>query len=278
MAIIGAFFAMYYEASGGYLMLMEFNKEAQAASEQFEAESVLKRARDLRIDSAFITPMADQVAQAIEEQHGRSAIAAVLESAEPWRKFDADWRSNSRKFYLATVWYMIFAMLLGFSLIPVRRKGADEGKRNSLLSLNLSAALVVFLMWMPFRIYYNHHTKIPLFGPDLKDNYLQVLMPFNVGGLTSSDIAPLLAISVFVFFLLLRAADLKRRASILVVATASLVIIASSVALAVFHPPLFAAVFGLDGNVKFLVSRIVVVSLLLLLTYDFVLSRVNDEA
>jgi hypothetical protein len=279
IAAAAALFAMYYEATGGYMMLLEFNKEAQSASKQFESVSVRARANDLGIGQAFNRPMAIQVSQALATGDGKSVIANTLRISGPWNEFAESWRSKSRGMYLAMFWYMIFIMVFGFSLIPARIKTKKRFRRfDSLLALNLSGAFIIFLMWIPFRIYYNYNTKIPLFGPALSDNFLGILLNYNFAGLAASDIAPTLAVVVFAFFLLLRATDISRKTSIVVIAFVGIGVAIGSSILATARPDIFAAIYGLDGNLRFYIFRIVVLFLILLLTYDFLSSRIDDPS
>lgn len=276
IAMAGTFFAMCYEATGGYLMLFEFNKEVQTASKQFSLQETKERADALGIGAALVTPMAIQVSEALKASDGTSAIATALKTYEAWESLDEDWRSKSRPVYLALFWYILFIMLLGFALIPTGLANSQSRRRfDSMISLNLVGSLLVFLMWTPFRIYYNVNTKIPIFGKNIVDNFFGRLPIFNIGGIMPSDAGPIVAISVFIYFLLLRAADLSKKAAVVVVAVSSLFIVVLSACLASTQPETFDAIYGLDGDVKFLCFRVVVLFLILLLTYDFLASRVD---
>jgi hypothetical protein len=166
-------------------------------------------------------------------------------------------------------------MLLGYSLIPTPRMSQ---KRDSSLTLNLAGALIIFIMWFPFRIYYNTYTKIPLFGRDLSDNFLGISFDLNLIGLTSSDIVPILTFLIFVFFLLLRAAELSRYKSFLIIAVLAVGTAIGSIYLAIYKPSIFASVYGLDGNIRYFIFRTVALFLLLLFTYDFLNSRIDDTS
>lgn len=275
LAITFASFILYYETTGGYLMLLEFNKEAQSATGQFEAASVRRQAEDLGIGQAFESPMAQQVSKALTTNNGKSKIAKSLSSFVPWSKFNIPWKSRSRILYLTIYWYMSFVMLLGYSLIPTPRMSQ---KRDSSLTLNLAGALIIFMMWFPFRIYYNTYTKIPLFGRDLSDNFLGISFDLNLIGLTASDIVPILTFLVFVFFLLLRAAELSRYKSFLIIAVLAVGTAIGSIYLAIYKPIIFASVYGLDGNIRYFIFRTVALFLLLLFTYDFLNSRIDDTS
>lgn len=277
IAAIGAFFALYYEATGGYMMLFEFNKEAQSATAQFRAPEVQQNLLELGLKDAFTTPMASQISTALAESKGQSKIAKALTSYEPWAKLGSDWRSKSRIAYLVMFWYMIFVMLFGFSMLPTNRaKNVRNKHQDSLISLNLAAALAVFLMWTPFRLYYNHHTKFPIFGREIVDNFFGPLPNMSILGLTASEAAPLVTILVFIYFLLLRAADLTKRVSIVVISLCGASLIVGFAYIAVLDANAFRLIFGLQGDLKFLLFRVVVVFLIVLLTYDYLSSRVDD--
>ncbi len=276
-AVVAAIFAMHYEATGGYLMLLEFNKYAQAGSHQFESPSARKEAYKLGIGQAFVRPLSLQLSDALAARDGKSKIADSLRSFAPWDKFSQAWKSKSRIFYLIMFWYMIFVMILGFSLIPTPRLSSKIGRKaDSLVTLNLAGSFIVFLMWIPFRIYYNHMVKMPLFGRKLGDNFLGTSLDFDFVGLASSDILPMLTILVFVFFLLLRAGELSKRAVIRIVAMCGIGIALGSAFLAKFMPGTFVAIYGLEGNLRFIIFRVAALFLVLLLTYDFLSSRIDD--
>ncbi len=280
-AVIAAIFAMHYEATGGYLMLLEFNKEAQSATKQFESPSARNEANKLGIGQAFVRPLSLQLTDALSTRDGKSKIAAALRSFEPWDKFSQEWTSKSRISYLIMFGYMVFIMILGFSLIPTPRLPARSARKpskttDSLVTLNLAGAFIVFLMWMPFRIYYNHTVKIPLFGRKLGDNFLGTSLDFDIAGLTSSDILPMLTILVFIFFLLLRAGEVSKRVAIRIVTVCGMAIALGSAFLAKFMPDTFAAIYGLEGSLRFIIFRIAAFFLVLLLTYDFLSSRIDD--
>jgi hypothetical protein len=279
-AALAAIFAVHYEATGDYLMLLEFNKEAQSATKQFESQSARKEAHKLGISQAFIRPLSIQLTEALAARDGKSEIAAALRSFSPWNRFSQSWKSKSRISYLIMFGYMIFTMILGFSLIPTprlyNRSGRNPVNTDSLVTLNLAGAFLVFLMWIPFRIYYNHTVKIPLFGRKLGDNFLGTSLDFDIAGLTSSDILPMLTILVFLFFLVLRAGDVAKKAAIRIVAMCGVMITLGSAFLAKFKPDTFAVVYGLEGNPRFIIFRVAAFFLVLLLTYDFLSSRIDN--
>lgn len=279
IAIIGACFALYYEATGGYLMLFEFNKEAQSATEQFQSPTVQRKLATLGLVDAFNPPMAEQVSKAIDEASGRSQIGKTLKSYASWSRLDTEWRSKSRTAYLIMFWYMLFVMLFGFSLLPTRAVLNESDRRvDSMISLNLAGAFAIFLMWTPFRIYYNHQTKIPIFGPDLADNFFGRLPNITLFGISPSEATPFVAILLFVYFLLLRAGDLTRSAALVVLSLTGSVLVVGSAVLAALYPDAFRAIYGLEGEVKFLVFRVVIIFLVVLLTYDYLSSRVDASS
>ncbi|HMX41878.1 MAG TPA: hypothetical protein PKD78_16180, partial [Saprospiraceae bacterium] len=192
---------------------------------------------------------------------------------------DTEWRSKSRTAYLIMFWYMLFVMLFGFSLLPTRAVLNESDRRvDSMISLNLAGAFAIFLMWTPFRIYYNHQTKIPIFGPDLADNFFGRLPNITLFGISPSEATPFVAILLFVYFLLLRAGDLTRSAALVVLSLTGSVLVVGSAVLAALYPDAFRAIYGLEGEVKFLVFRVVIIFLVVLLTYDYLSSRVDASS
>ena len=279
IAILVAFIATYYEATGGYMMLLEFNVDAQAGVGRFNDLPVIEKAKALGIGQAFASSsqMAEQVSSALASADGKSEIAAVLNNYDAWEKLGENWKSYSRAAYLAMFYYMIFVIILGFSLLPPVRIPVDRVKEiNSFTSLDMAGALIIFLMWMPFRMFYNLQTKIPIFGSRVTDNFLGPLPFFNMVGLLPSEVIPISFILTFLSFLVFRVADLSKPTLIVVVAIISFVIILGSASLAVLNPNAFAEIYGLDGNLKHLGFRLLLLSLLLLLTYDFISSKVDS--
>ena len=83
---------------------------------------------------------------------------------------------------------------------------------------------------------------------------------------------------VFVFFLILRAAELSRYKSFLIIAVLAVGTAIGSIYLAIYKPIIFASVYGLDGNIRYFIFRTVALFLLLLFTYDFLSSRIDDTS
>lgn len=274
LAASGAFIATYYEATGGPIMLFEFNIEAQTATVQFQAPEVRKKAGLVGLDDAFTTPMASQISDALATSNGENKIAKTIRNYDAWNKLNVDWKSNSRIFYLLIFWYMIFVMLMGFSLLAKEHSNSTEKKPlNTMTSINLVGGLIVFLMWTPFRAFYNHHTKIPIFGSEITDNFLGNSSSYNALGLTASETAPLIFYITFIGFFLLRGTSISRKASVLIFTIIGLLIISCSMYLAVAQPDVFSSIYGLHSDIKFVAFRVIFFFIVILLTYDFISSR-----
>lgn len=277
IATVCAFFALYFEMTGGYMMLFEFNREAQSAKHQFESPSVRELAQKLGIGDAFDEPMAQQYFRALAKADGKSDIAKVLRHYDPWDRFSANWKSSSRTIYFFAYWYMVFVMILGFTLLPTGFS-SNSLSTDPQMSLNISGAFLVFLMWLPFRIYYNLHTKIPLFGTAIQDNYIGIILSYNYWGITLLEATPTLAITVFFIFLMLRASKFStKKISLYIPLALSVSAIIVSAIIAATDPEMFAAIYGLTGEIKFIIFRIVIFFLIVLLTFDFLTSRVDPQ-
>jgi hypothetical protein len=268
----------YWEVTGRHMMLFEFNQEAQSATGPFQRELIQQKAEAVGLINAFdpAGTMGQQVMASVNNGLEPSKIATqrmaeLLNHYDAWNDLGPPWRSISRIFYMIVFFYIMFVMFIGWALSTYRpRTDEAESVRDFNISVNLLCAYVVFLLWMPFRIFSNVNTKIPLFGPDnILDNYFGKGPPAMLG-LTSSDILPVLAALAFPIFMLVRIRRISRKYTIVLLGTGGILLVLGVAVLARVNKQAFLDILGVDQEMKHVVFRIFFAFVVTLFIYQFV--------
>jgi hypothetical protein len=271
-----------WEMSGRQMMLFEFNEQAQSATGPFRPELILEKAKTVGLENAF-DPAATLGQQVMADvNNGLSPPKAATQRMDEllnhygaWEELGIPWKSKSRAFYVALFSYMMFVMILGFALsvfLPKTtvKKRVQEA-RNAKISVNLLGAFFVFLLWMPFRIFSNVNTKIPLFGPhNIWDNFLGKFPFPTMWGLTAADILPLGAITFWTIILVVRIWLISRKYTVILFALGGVLLVSGIWVLARVDREAFLEVTGVDQDVKYIAFRILLTFVVTLFVYQFV--------
>jgi hypothetical protein len=272
----------YWEASGRQMMLLEFNPSAQSATELFSHAEVRERAATLGLANAFAPSpsLGQQVMTNVNNglsppKAATQRMDELLNHYEAWNKLGPAWASKSRTCYLAVFFYMMFVMFLGFSLSVFLPRTADpesaQQARDAHISLNLLCAFFVFLLWVPFRIFYNVDTKIPLFGPDnIWDNFFGKIPLTSIFGFTPADILPVAATISFTIILLVRIRRISKKQTVVLVAIAAALLVVGSAVMARLNREAFLQITGVDQDLKYIAFRVVFAFVVTLLLYQFI--------
>jgi hypothetical protein len=277
-----AFLISFWETSGRQMMLFEFNKEAQSATEPFNREETIRKAKSVDLHNAVdpASPFGRQVMAAVNNgltppPAATQRMDELLNHYDAWNELGQKWRSFSRVVYIMLFSYMTFIMVLGFALsifLPrTNEKKSVQEARNAKLSMNLLGAFFVFLLWIPFRIFYNVNTKIPVFGPDnIWDNFFGKLPLTSRWGFTPADIVPITATVVWALILVVRIRRISRKGTVLLFATGGSLLAVGMGVLARLNRDAFLEVIGVGLDLKYIVFRILFVTGVTLLIYQLV--------
>jgi hypothetical protein len=269
----------YWEVSGRQMMLLEFNKEAQTATELFSPEQISKKAKAVGLSNAFNPPLGQQVRTAVDSGLSPSEASTermdeLLNHYDAWNAVGVPWRSKSRTLYIVVFFHIMFVMFLGWSLslfLPrTEEPPSVQHARDYKISVNLLCTFFVFLVWMPFRIFSNVNTKIPLFGPDkILDNFFGKGLPTMLG-LTSADTLPVVAALTFPIILLVRIRRISRKYTIVLFGAVGILLVVGLAVVARVNREAFLNILGVDQEMKHVVFRVLFAFVVTLFIYQFV--------
>lgn len=272
----------FWEMSGRQMMLFEFNQEAQGVTEPFNRDDIVRKAKSVGLPNAVdpASPPGVQVMAAVNNgltppKEATQRMDELFNHYGAWNELGAEWRSTSRFFYTIAFSYMIFVMFLGFALSIFLPRTAEEASiqeaRDAKISWNLLGAFFVFLLWVPFRIFYNVNTKVPLFGPDnIWDNFFGKLPLTSKWGFTPADILPIAATLCFTLFVIVRIRRISKKNTVFLFAIGGALLAVGIAVLARVNRDAFLEVFGVGQDLKFIAFRILFVTVVTLLVYQFV--------
>lgn len=282
IAFAVALLVTYWEVSGRQMMLFEFNTQAQGALELFSPERISGKAKAVGLPDAFdsASTMGQQVMAGVNNgltppEAATKRMDQLLNHYEAWNNLGAPWTSMSRTLYMTLFFYMIFIVLIGYAIsvyLPRTGEPKDlQDARDFSISVNLLCAFLVILLWMPFRVFYNVNTKIPLFGPDnIIDNFFGKIPLSTICGFTSADILPLIFTLSFTVILLIRIRRLSRKHTVMLMAIGGVLFVVGVGVLARVNRKAFLEIIGADQELKHIAFRIFFAFVATLFIYRFV--------
>lgn len=270
----------YWEVSGRQMMLLEFNKEAQSATELFSPEKISEKAKAVGLSNAFNPPLAQQVIAGVNNglkppEAAVKRMDELLNHYEAWEGLGVPWKSKSRTFYMIAFFYITFVLFIGMALViflpRTKEPKSVQEARDANISWNLLGAFFVFLSWMPFRMVSNINTKIPLFGPDnIWDNFFGKIPFVATLGFTAADILPLFVTLGFPIILVVRIRRISRKYTIVLFALGGVLVVSAATVLARVDREGFLQVTGANQEPKYIAFRILFALVVTLFLYHFV--------
>jgi len=264
--------ATYLESSGEAMMLIEFKEEA-FRNGKFGPE-------DQQVFREVETYLRNPENSSRPPLESLAARERLFNFDQTWKSRD-DWSPKVRLYYLIAFYYVIYllAYSLFLSLAFIGRPPEMSKKTFRSYCFYMMTVFGVFLLWVPCRIFYNVKVKGPVFSSMTRDSIFGVKIPSMLSGVTSSEIAPLLLILIFLGAFcaihFLRISEARNRFMVFL-GLLGLIFLFSSV-LAVAKPPVFAQLYGLDAPARFIVGRMIFVSIFLWLGYRYVVGGERDD-
>jgi hypothetical protein len=264
--------ATYLESSGEAMMLIEF-EEGAFRNGQFSPE-------DQQVFREVETYLRNPEISSRPPLESLAARERLFSFDQTWASREK-WSPKARLFYLLVFFYVIslLAYSLFLSLAFIKRPPEMSKKTFRSYCFYMMTVFGVFLLWIPCRIFYNVKVKGPVFSAMTRDSIFGVKIPSMLNGVTSSEIAPLLLILIFLGAFcaihFLRISEARNR-FIVFLGLLGAIFLFSSV-LAVAKPAIFAQIYGLDSAARFIVGRMIFVSIFLWIGYRYVVTGETDD-
>lgn len=270
LAVVIGLVATYLEGRGNYMMFFEFRQDHAFRSELSAENREVFSSVQKFLENHGTAPKFDGEMQ---------KKADVLFSFDQTWGNEKDWASPAKKSYIVIYFYIV-AMLIYFVLLAMAalRLSWDEKMQKDKKTYHFFMVVTygLFLLWIPFRIYYNLRTKGPLFGDDTIDSIWGVKTPSFLWGITSSEFIPILL--AFLYLLVCWIQGISKRGASTIERVRTLlsvvgVLFFTCCVLALVFPTLFSTTFGIHSQPKYILGRVVVLIILLWFGWCYVVDE-----